>query len=378
MKKIGLYIHFPFCKRKCRYCDFPSYDDIEDLMPIYLKALKSDIQKWGELADEVSVQTIFMGGGTPTLFKDREVIDILESCAASWTLEEDAEVTIEANPGTLRLSALKNLRNAGFNRISLGMQAWQKHHLECLGRIHSSSDVVQSVEWCRKAGFNNINLDVMFGLPRQTLEDWLETLKRVVDLDVEHVSAYSLKIEDGTPLYEMVKKGKLVLPSEELEREMYHQAIDYLKNKGYTHYEISNFAKPGKQCRHNLIYWKNGEYIGLGSGAHSYWNGERFANITDPKVYIEKIQKGESPIEFEESISKEDEKFETIMLGLRLMQGVSKKEFFIRFGEKLESCYGDIIEQLKDKELLIEDQKFIRLTSRGMDLQNTVLLCFMR
>jgi len=359
------------------YCDFPSYENMEYLMPNYLEALKKDIKRWGSLIDGVSVQSIFMGGGTPTLFKSGEIIDVLECCAASWVLEKDIEVSVEANPGTLKPAVLKNIRQAGVNRISIGMQAWQQHHLQYLGRIHNSRDIVESVEWCREAGFDNVNLDVIFGLPRQTAEEWLETLKKVVELDVEHVSTYSLKVEEGTPFSVMLKQGKLPLPSEEVEREMYHQAIAFLKSYGYNHYEISNFAKTGKQCRHNLIYWHNREYIGIGSSAHSYWNRYRFANVADPRLYIQKIQADETPLQFKESISKEDEIFETIMLGLRLIEGVNKKSFFARFGEEIDVLYRDAIDRLKAEGLLAEDQQSIRLTERGLDLQNMVLLSFM-
>jgi len=346
-------------------------------MPKYLEALKSDIKRWGALTGEVSVQTIFMGGGTPTFYKYRQLIDVLETCQKYWNIDGKAEITLEANPGTLDFEGLKNLRHTGFNRISIGMQAWQQHHLRYLGRIHSSKDVVESVKWCREAGFDNINLDVMFGLSNQTIKEWNETLEKAVDLDVEHISTYSLKVEEGTPFYTMLNQGQLNLPSEDTERQMYHLAIEYLKSQGYIHYEISNFSKPGKQCRHNLIYWHNNEYIGVGSGAHSYWNGKRFANVSDPKDYIEKIQKNENPVQFIETVNREDEMFETIMLGLRLTEGIDKNEFFMRFGKKIEVLYKDVISKLKYEGLLIEDEKAIKLTERGMDVQNLVLLSFM-
>lgn len=377
MSKVGLYIHFPFCARKCRYCDFASYDNLQYLMPKYLEALKNEIKRWEDLTDRVSVQTIFMGGGTPTLYEYRHLIDVLETCERYWNVDRDAEISIEANPETLNLVGLMGIRKAGFNRISIGMQAWQQHHLKYLGRIHSNRDIVQVVEWCREAGFDNVNLDIMFGLPNQTIEEWQETLEKVVNLGVDHISAYSLKVEEGTPFYTMLNRGQLNLPSEDTERQMYHMAIKYLKSQGYIHYELSNFSKAGKQCRHNLIYWNNNEYIGLGSGAHSYWRGKRFANIADPRDYIEKIQKNESPLQFIEAIDRRDEIFETIMLGLRLTEGINKDRFFMRFGKKIEDLYEDVIFRLKREGLLIEDKEAIRLTERGMDLQNVVLLHFM-
>lgn len=377
MSRIGLYIHFPFCVQKCRYCDFSSYDNIHYLMPKYLEALKNEIKRWEALADKVTVQTIFMGGGTPTLYKYGQLIDVLETCRKYWNIDENAEITLEANPGTLDLEGLENLRKAGFNRISIGMQAWQQHHLSYLGRIHSSKDIVESVKWCREAGFDNINLDIMFGLPNQTIEEWRESLEKVVSLDVEHISTYSLKIEEGTPFYAMLNDGWLNLPSEDAERQMYYLAVEYLKSQGYIHYEISNFAKKDKQCRHNLIYWHNKEYIGIGSSAHSYWKGKRFANIANPKDYIEKIQRIETPVQFIETVNREDEMFESIMLGLRLTEGIIKNEFYRRFGKRIEVLYEDVISKLKHEGLLTEDEQAIKLTERGLDLQNLVLLRFM-
>ncbi|HHZ13436.1 MAG TPA: oxygen-independent coproporphyrinogen III oxidase [Clostridiales bacterium] len=374
---IGLYVHFPFCLRKCLYCDFPSYAQKDHLMDEYLKAIKVEVDHAKAKINSRRIKTVFLGGGTPTLYHEGELAQLLDYIKHSCLISDDAEITIEANPETLNPRKLKVLMEAGINRLSIGMQAGQDRHLRALGRIHNIADVERGVDWARKAGFENINLDLMFGLPNQSVDEWLESLGCAVKMGVEHISAYALIIEEGTPLYELVEKGRLRIPPEDVERDMYHRGVQFLKSQGYIHYEISNFAIPGKECRHNLLYWQNKEYIGLGSGAHSYLQGHRWSNYADICKYIDRIYEYGNGIEQCEEISLSNQRFETIMMGLRLNSGVSKKIFRERFGHGLEYYYGDVLENLKAMGMLIETETSIYLTAKGMDLQNSVLLHFM-
>jgi len=374
---IGLYIHFPFCLRKCLYCDFPSYAGKEPLMDDYLDAVKCEIDQIKNRIVGRKIETIFWGGGTPTLFHGEKLKDLLGYIKENFMFSENVEITTEANPETLNKEKLELLKEAGVNRLSIGMQAGQDCLLKMLGRVHSISDVERSVQWAKDLGFNNINVDLMFGLPGQTLDQWMETLAMAVDMGVEHISAYALIIEEGTPFYELEHQGKLNTPSEEVEREMYHKGIGYLKRKGYIQYEISNFAQPGKECLHNLIYWKNKDYIGIGCGAHSSLDGERWSNYNDILQYIKSISNKRTAVEHRQRIPVSEQRFETVMMGLRLIAGVSKLEFRKRFNNDIRHYYGKSIDKLKAQGLLGEDTNNIYLTSKGMDLQNQVLLYFM-
>ncbi|MFY9178103.1 MAG: radical SAM family heme chaperone HemW [Caldicoprobacterales bacterium] len=376
-KDLGLYVHFPFCPRKCLYCDFPSFAGREFLMDNYLDAVRMEISQIKKRIMDRNIKTIFWGGGTPTFFHGEKLKDLLCYIKANFLVLEDAEITTEANPETLDKEKLEKLKEAGFNRLSIGMQAGQDRILKSLGRVHSIRDVEKSIKWARELGFNNINLDLMFGLPDQTLNQWVETLAMAEGMGVEHISAYALIIEEGTPFYELDRQGRLNKPSEELEREMYHKAIDYLKSKGYIHYEISNFAQPGKECRHNLIYWKNEDYIGIGCGAHSSLDGQRWSNYSDISQYIDSIENTRSAVDQIQRICVPEQRFETIMMGLRLTKGVSKSEFRKRFHNDISYYYNKAIDGLKSQGLLEEDSDNIYLTSKGMDLQNQVLLYFM-
>ncbi|MFS8500668.1 MAG: radical SAM family heme chaperone HemW [Caldicoprobacter sp.] len=378
MRQLGVYIHFPFCARKCHYCDFPSYQGMERWMQPYLEALCREILEWKEKVRDYAVKSIYLGGGTPTLFSGEQIARLLEICFNSFNVQKNAEITVEANPGTVDMADLFALRSAGVNRLSIGLQAWQDRHLRFLGRIHSSSDFVQSIMYAKEAGFENINVDVMFGLPSQTIEEWLETLEKVCSLKIQHISMYSLKVEDGTPLHRWYEEGKFSLPSQEEDRLMYYKGREYVKRFGLRQYEISNFAIPGKECVHNLIYWHNEEYIGCGSGAHSYFNDERFSNTSDVEEYIRAVTDGTPKINYRERIGEENERFETIMMGLRLVEGVNKQKFKARFGKDIEFYYGKAIRKLVEQGLLIDDEVSIKLTEKGMDVQNVALLEFMQ
>ena len=378
MRQLGVYIHFPFCARKCHYCDFPSYQGMEQWMEPYLEALFRELLQWKEKVCDCSVKSIYLGGGTPTLFSGEQIAGVLDACFKSFNVQEDAEITIEANPGTVDPDKLSALRKAGVNRLSIGLQAWQDKHLRFLGRIHSSGDFVKSLMDAKEVGFDNINVDVMFALPHQTIEDWLETLEKVCSFDVQHISMYSLKVENGTPLHRWYEEGKFSLPTQEEDRLMYYKGREFVSGFGFRQYEISNFAIPGRECVHNLIYWHNEEYIGCGSGAHSYFNNERFSNTSDVREYIRAINSGTQRISYREKIEEKDERFETIMLGLRLVEGVDKQRFKARFGRCIEYYYGEAIKKLVKQGLLIDDGASIRLTEKGMDVQNVVLLEFMQ
>jgi len=377
VRDIGLYIHFPFCLRKCNYCDFFSYQGMEEWISPYVDALCKELREWKEKLVDYRVKTIYIGGGTPTLVPAELTARVLDLCRIIFYVKDDAEITIEANPGTISREKLSVLKSSGINRLSMGLQAWQERHLKTLGRLHRSEDFIRSVDSARDAGIDNINADVMFGLPGQTIDEWLETLYRVCMLGMEHISMYSLKVEEGTLFYTWLRQGKINLPTQEEDRLMYYKGRNFLHQHGLEQYEISNFAVSGRECIHNLIYWNNEEYIGCGSGAHSYFNKERFSNHRDIKSYVEAVMTGTSRIEYRELVDETNERFETIMLGLRLVRGIDKEGFVRRFGRDIYHYYGDAVEKLIGKELLVDDGRYIRLTNRGMDVQNSVLLEFL-
>ncbi|HOB19229.1 MAG TPA: radical SAM family heme chaperone HemW [Candidatus Atribacteria bacterium] len=378
MKARGLYLHFPFCARKCSYCDFPSFPGKERYMAPYLGALLKEIGGYNkEKGEKYRISTIFMGGGTPTLFNGDHLAGALDKCRECFNVDEDAEITIESNPGTVDHKKLLVLRKSGFNRLSIGLQAWQDRLLKFLGRIHTAREFEDAVLMAQKAGFENINADVIFGIPGQSLEDWLETLKRTAALNVTHISAYSLIVEEGTPLYKLKQKGLPGEVAEDAEREMYHKGVDLLERLGFYRYEISNFARPGYECRHNLNYWKNGEYIGCGSGAHQYLDGVRSYNTPDLEAYIEMMSKTGNASLGSEKIDRDQEVFETLMLGFRLTEGIGKDDFHKRFGFDLSERYSDRISALKREGLVLEDDTAIRPTARGFDFQNQIALTFL-
>ncbi len=377
MKNIGIYVHIPFCKRKCLYCDFPSFGNMEDKFEAYVYALEQEIEKRGEKTRGFQVSSIFFGGGTPTVLSEDLLERLLTKINASFTIVEDAEITIEANPGTIHGKMAEALRKMSFNRLSMGVQAWQNRLLSTLGRIHTIEEFVDNFQNARKAGFDNINVDLMFALPTQTFTDWKETLEKITDLNPEHISAYSLIIEEGTPFYERFEKGELVETEEVLDREMYHYAVAFLAEKGYYQYEISNFSKLGRESRHNKIYWQTTPYLGMGLGAHSYFQGSRFHNTYDLDKYI--LADGEiNRLEEErEMVLKKAAMEEFMFLGLRLTEGVSFKVFFERFGVEMTEVYSKVISDFLESDLLRQTEEGIALTQRGIDLSNQVFAEFL-
>ena len=376
-KPIGLYIHIPFCKQKCLYCDFPSFAGQEGQMQGYVDALTKEIEIRGKEYIDRTVSSVFFGGGTPTTLFPSMLRQLLEAVWEHWTVEEGAEITTEANPGTLDREMAEALREMGFNRLSMGVQAWQNHLLKDMGRIHTIEVFQENYRAVREAGFGNVNVDLMFALPRQTMEDWQETVRNMAALSPEHISAYSLILEEGTPFFEKYERGELLPAEEELDREMYHWVVEYLNEMGYEQYEISNFAKKGKQSCHNRIYWLAEEYLGFGLGAHSFMDGERFHNPYDLQEYISAKGKTDILKKEVESISETDAMAECMFLGLRLTEGVSFARFRQRFGKEMREIYGAQIKELTETGLLEEREDCIRLTKRGVDLSNLVFEKFL-
>lgn len=377
MDNIGLYIHIPFCRQKCLYCDFPSFAGKEGMMQAYVDALTAEIKSRRKEYPKKKVVSVFFGGGTPTALEIPMLEQLMQAVWENWDIAEDAEITTEANPGTLDREMVNALKKMGFNRLSMGVQAWQNRLLKELGRIHTIEGFLENYQAVREAGFENVNVDLMFALPHQTMADWQETVKNITALQPEHISAYSLIIEEGTPFFDRYEKGLLEPASEELDREMYHWAVDYLAEMGYGQYEISNFAKKGRQSRHNRIYWQAEEYLGMGLGSHSYMEGTRFHNRYDLQGYI--AAKGDVSLlkEEVEVITETDALAEFMFLGLRLTEGVSFDRFRTRFGRKLYEIYGTQVRELIDVGLLAEDATGIRLTRRGIDVSNVVFEKFL-
>lgn len=366
-----LYIHIPFCVRKCAYCDFLSAPGSEEAKASYTKALLREIEAVKTEKREVS--SIFVGGGTPSALSPSLMGDIFEKIHKSFSVAPDAEITIEANPGTLSKEKLFLYKNAGINRLSLGLQSPEEAELKSLGRIHTYEEFLESFSLAREAGFQNINVDLMCALPDQTYEGWIRNLRTVAALHPEHISAYSLIIEEGTPF----AKRKLNLPDEDTEYRMYEDTAGILEEYGYEQYEISNYAKKGLVCRHNIGYWTRKEYLGLGLGAASLWGNQRFSNTSDFSAYLKESGSPEKIRENRETLSLEDEMSEFMFLGLRMTEGVSKAEFLESFGTPIESVYGKVLDKYKNMGLLEEKEGRIFLTRAGIHVSNGVMAEFL-
>lgn len=374
MRTIGLYIHVPFCIKKCNYCDFNSFETLE-LIPEYLEALKKEISSLKNSGYEA--KTVYIGGGTPTVLTEQQLFSLLNQLHKSIYIAKDAEITIEANPGTLTGEKLYLLKTMGVNRLSIGLQASQNSLLETLGRIHTVEDFENNYKTARSVGFDNINVDLIFGLPDQDPEDFEKTLRHLLAFSPEHISCYALSVEKGTVFYQWHKEGRLHLPSDEDERRMYHNAIEILTNKGYNHYEISNFASPGRESRHNLVYWSYEEYLGLGAGAHSFLDNKRFYNHPSILQYIKSIETFSTAIANIQSISEKDQEAEFCIMGLRLLEGLSKSAFKQRFHKEITQVYKSPIKKLIKQGLLQENSEHLRLTALGLDFANLVFMEFL-
>ncbi|MBU4562108.1 radical SAM family heme chaperone HemW [bacterium] len=371
--ELGLYLHFPFCISKCPYCDFNSYQLKEDnQISSYISALYKEITAYSQKLNKSNIKTIYLGGGTPTILSGVQIYNILEFCKDKFTIDKKAEITIEANPGTLDGEKLKLLIEAGINRLSLGAQSFNNIFLKKLGRIHNTQDIIDSYNLAREIGFSNINIDIMFALPDQTTEDLQDTLKKAVSLKPDHLSLYNLTIKPGTEYYENYKRNTLKLPSEDEEFDMYNWAINFLKENNFEHYEIANFARPHKRSLHNLIYWQNKPYLGIGAGAYSFIRGYRYMNFKDPEKYIKEVMNDKLPIDHGEKLSLRKRMIETIILGLRTKDGVSYKKYKTRFGINLNDIFSKQIDKLVNLGLLKKVDCKIKLTKRGIFLANTV------
>lgn len=376
-RALSLYLHIPYCAQKCAYCDFNSYaGSIRADQEAYVAALMHELELYAADPRVVGrpIVTCFIGGGTPTLLPGELLAQVVRRARALFPFAPDAEVTTEANPGTIDFESdkLTQVRQAGVNRISFGVQAFQDQLLQRLGRFHSVAEVGQAVAAARKAGFTNLNLDLMYGLPDQTLENWRQSLEAACALGPEHISAYSLIVEEGTAFHHQYHHGQLPLPPEEDEEAMFFLARETLEAAGYRQYEVSNYAKPGFESRHNSVYWRNEEYLGLGAGAHSYLSGERFWNRRLPQAYVRVLQDGTLPVESGEQLDEAGAMAETMMLGLRLLDGVEEQRFASRFGRSLTEVYGPVLERLSGRGLLEHAGDAWRLTMRGLRLGNTV------
>ena len=371
-KELELYIHIPFCVKKCDYCDFLSGPADAGRQREYVEALKKEIKNCKDYA-AYQVFSVFIGGGTPSILPGEMIGEIMETVREKFELIPNAEISIEANPGTVDRKKLETYRESGMNRISFGCQSADNRELKMLGRIHTWEDFQESYQMARDTGFTNINVDLMSGLPGQTLTSWETTLRKIANLQPEHISAYSLIIEEGTPFAEK----DLNLPDEDVERAMYENTHDILASFGYQQYEISNYAKNEKECRHNLGYWKRTEYLGLGLGSSSLVNETRFSNTSDMERYLKNSGNPESIREQQEKLQPEDQMAEYMILGLRMMKGVSVTKFKDSFGHEMYEIYGDIIEKYKRMELLEKEGDYLRFTRRGISVSNPVLADFL-
>lgn len=372
-----LYLHMPFCVRKCAYCDFLSFPTDQETQNLYTRRLREDIDAMGKKYGDIPVDTIFIGGGTPSVPDSALIVGIMERVRKAFHVVEDAEISMEANPGTVTREKLTDYRRSGINRLSFGLQSANDRELKLLGRIHTWAEFLESFHLARECGFTNINIDLMSALPGQTRESWKDTLKRVTDLNPEHISAYSLIIEDGTPFGEKYgsEEGRKLLPDEDSEREMYHETKRFLRDCGYERYEISNYAKPGRACRHNIGYWTGLPYLGLGLGASSYMDGCRFAVNSDMKQYLE-----EKPGMFTdvEKLTKKDMEEEFFYVGLRMTAGVSLPEFERRFGVSAKDVYPGLMEMfVEEKAAVFQGDRFV-LTDYGLDVSNYIMARFLQ
>lgn len=366
-KSLGIYIHIPFCIKKCNYCDFCSFPDSDgQLMSAYVKELIIRINDFSKKNGKRCVDTVYFGGGTPTLLSIKHFEDIFVALKNSFDISSDAEITAECNPASIDAEGLKKLRDIGINRLSIGLQSSDDTELMILGRLHSFKDFCDTFYSARNAGFDNISIDLMYGIPNQTKESFKATLEKVINLAPEHISAYGLKIEEGTEFYRNI--DRLVLPDEDTEAELYILCCDILSKNGYLQYEISNFAISGKESRHNLKYWRADDYIGFGVAAHSRFEGERFGNSRNIKAFIA----GEDIVCERQRISDEAFLNEYVMLGLRLTEGIDKNEFFALTGQEFTQYYPTVENYVKGG-FMVESEKKIAFTTKGFLVSNVIL-----
>ncbi len=371
-----LYLHIPFCRARCRYCDFVSFAGREDLYDSYVNALCREVALVGPVLAAAGPATLYIGGGTPTVLPPAGLEAILHACGEVLELAA-AEVTVEANPGTVSLEGLRALRRLGVNRLSLGVQSFRDAALRLLGRSHTAAEARAACRLVRRAGFEQVGLDLIYGLPGQGLAEWQRDVDTAVALEPEHLSLYSLALEEGTPLAAAVASGELPAPDEDLAAEMYVHARQRLREAGYCHYELSNWARPGWWSRHNIAYWRNEDYAGCGVAAHSHRSRRRWANTASPEEYIAALRQGRSAVVEEEELDLPTAMGETMMLGLRLVAGIPHAEFARRYGADLGQVYGPVVSELTAQGLLVSDDVGVRLSERGLLLGNQVFARFL-
>ena len=388
---ISLYVHIPFCETKCPYCDFNTYAAIEPLMPAYVSALRAEIVLWGRLLDSPRVDTVFFGGGTPSYLPADDIRRVMQTIRDAFTLAPDAEVTLEANPGDFSVPKLAAYLECGVNRLSIGVQSFDDSLLKTLGRRHTAADAAHAYRQATDAGFDNISIDLMYGLPYQRIEQWQSTLAKTLEITPPHISMYCLTLEGGTPMEQWVEQGSMPTPDADIAADMYLMAQDEMRRAGYRHYEISNWSMPNMRSRHNLTYWRNMPYLGVGPGAHSYLAHCRFSAIKSPREYTRRMQAvpddacdlpmrakiASVPVVNDiERIDTTLEMAETMMLGLRLDDGIGIADFTERFGAPPSQFYADTITELERMELLHTQDDALRLTHRGRMMGNEVFSRF--
>lgn len=374
----GVYIHIPFCHQICNYCDFNKFFFHNQPVDEYIESLGKEMKLYEEHLKNASIETIFIGGGTPTSLTEKQLERLLTLIHTHIPMNNLIEFTSEANPDELTFEKMKLMRTFNVNRLSMGVQTFDQDLLKVLGRTHSNEHVYTVIENAKKIGFPSISVDLMYGLPNQTMVQWEHSLKEAYRLKIPHISAYSLLVEPKTVFYNLMSKGKLSLPGEDLEAEMYSYLLEEMQKQGYNQYEISNFAFKGKESKHNLLYWDNDEYVGLGAGAHGYVHNIRYSNHGPLKKYMESLESNEKPIMQQKEVTNIEKMEEEMFLGLRKNEGVSLEKFEVRYGKTLKNVYGKEIDELIQKELIILKNDFVKLTRRGRFVGNEVFQYFLR
>ena len=375
---LGLYIHIPFCVKKCKYCDFNSFKLNLGEKKKYLNYLGKEMELYKNELSERSIDSIFIGGGTPSILNEEEIKILFNKIKNNFKVKVDAEITMECNPGTLTLNKLKAMKESGVNRLSIGLQAVQNNHLKYIGRIHTFEEFEKNYRDALAVGFKNINIDLMYALPNQSKEDWKESLEKVVKLNPTHISAYSLILEENTELFDMYERKEFKLLDEDTDMEMYEYTINYLEAHGYNQYEISNYAKKGYECKHNILYWKCEDYVGLGVSSSGLLNETRYNNLCELDKYEEIILSGKKPIEWEEKLSIKDKIEESIFLGLRMNEGIKFKDFQEKYNFNFLEEYKNEIEKLTKLQLIYISDKELRLTQKGREISNSVFVEFIK
>jgi oxygen-independent coproporphyrinogen-3 oxidase len=377
MRTAALYVHIPFCVAKCTYCSFNSYAALEHLHEVYVDALENEISLSAQERGPLEAPSVYIGGGTPTVLGPELLGRVVRACTDHFLVHVDAEITVEANPGTVDAMDLSSLHTLGVNRVSLGMQSFDDGALALLGRAHDAREAEAAYHLARQADFDNVNLDLIYGLPGQDLDQWDADLSKAITLRPEHLSLYCLTLEEKTPLARSISEGYVAVPDPDLAAKMYETAEVELARAGYVHYEISNWAVRGRECRHNLVYWHNEPYFGLGAGAHSFDEAFRYYNVLSPQEYVQRMARGGEAVAGREEIDRVTEMSETMILGLRLREGVSFSGFQERFSVTLNEVFADQMKELRDLGLVEVDGGAVRLTGRGRLLGNEVFERFL-